>query len=72
MLEKRTAPKVLRLLKIQELRIPRRDHFGDILWRQLTTTQIISILRNPAYAGAFAYGWTRTRHANGVPPRDGT
>src|SRR5690606_1975636 len=28
MLEKRTAPKVLRLLKDQDLKIPRRDHFG--------------------------------------------
>ena len=69
MLEKRTAPQVLRLLKDQELRIPRRDHFDDIQWRQPTTTQIINILRNPAYAGAFAYGRTRTRHENGVPTK---
>ena len=69
MLEKRTAPKVVRLLKDQELRIPRRDHFGEIQWRNPTTTQIIRILRNPAYAGAFAYGRTRVRHENGVPTK---
>lgn len=66
MLAKRAAPKVLRALKQQHLRIPRRDRYGDIQWREPTTTQIISILRNPAYAGAFAYGQTRTRHENGV------
>ena len=69
MLEKRTAPKVLRQLKGQDLKIPRRDHFGDIQWRQPTTTQIINILRNPAYAGVFAYGRTRTRYENGVPTK---
>lgn len=69
MLEKRTAPKVLRRLRDQELRIPRRDHFGEIQWREPTTTQIISILRNPAYAGAFAYGRTRVRYENGVPTK---
>jgi DNA invertase Pin-like site-specific DNA recombinase len=69
MLEQRTAPRVLRLLKEQELRIPRRDHCGEIQWRQPTTTCIINILRNPAYAGAFAYGRTRIRYENGVPTK---
>ena len=53
MLEKRTIPKVLRVLKDRGLKIPRRDHYGDIQWREPTTTQIAHILHNPAYAGAF-------------------
>jgi len=69
MLEKRTVPKVLRVLKDRGLRIPRRDHYGDIQWRAPTTTQITDILRNPAYAGAFAYGRTRTRYENGLPTK---
>ena len=66
MLQKRTAPKVLRVLQSQHLLLPRRDHYGDIQWRQPTVTQVIDILRNPAYAGAFAYGRTRIRYENGV------
>lgn len=69
MLEKRTVPKVLRVLKDRSLKIPRRDHFGDIQWREPTTMQIARILRNPAYAGAFAYGRTRIRYENGLPTK---
>ena len=69
MLEKRTVPKVLRVLKDRGLKIPRRDHYGDIQWREPTTTQIAHILRNPAYAGAFAYGRTRMRYENGLPTK---
>ena len=69
MLEKRTVPKVLRVLKDRSLKIPRRDHYGDIQWREPTTTRIAGILRNPAYAGAFAYGRTRVRYENGLPTK---
>ena len=66
MLQQRTAPKVMRLFRNQNLLIPRRDRYGDIQWRQPTTGLIINTLRNPAYAGAFAYGRTRIRYENGV------
>jgi DNA invertase Pin-like site-specific DNA recombinase len=66
MLQQRTAPKVMRALRGQNLLIPRRDHYGDIQWRQPTTGLILNILRNPAYAGAFAYGRSRIRYENGV------
>jgi DNA invertase Pin-like site-specific DNA recombinase len=66
MLQRRTAPKVMRVLRDQNLLIPRRDRYGDVQWRQPTTGRIIDILRNPAYAGAFAYGRTRIRYKNGV------
>lgn len=69
MLEQRTAPKVLRVLKGRNLRIPRRDRYGEIQWREPTTPRIVDVLRNPAYAGAFAYGRTRTRYENGIPTK---
>jgi DNA invertase Pin-like site-specific DNA recombinase len=59
-LERRTASKVLQYFNQQHLLLPRRDHFGDVTWKPPTSSAIISILKNPAYAGAFVYG--RTRH----------
>jgi DNA invertase Pin-like site-specific DNA recombinase len=55
----RTANKVLRYFKESELLLPRRDRFGDVAWKTPTATTILSILKNPAYAGAFVYGRTR-------------
>jgi hypothetical protein len=44
------------------LRVPRRDGriLGDVVWKRPTIETITSILKNPAYAGAFVYG--RNRH----------
>jgi len=36
--------------------VPRRDRFGEADWRQATCSAVVSILRNPAYAGMFVYG----------------
>jgi hypothetical protein len=58
----RTASKVLRYFNESELLLPRRDRFGDVAWKSPTATTILSILKNPAYAGAFVYG--RTRNGN--------
>jgi DNA invertase Pin-like site-specific DNA recombinase len=44
----------------EELLIPRRDRFGDIRWRPPTVASVGSLLQNPAYAGAFVYGRTRS------------
>ncbi len=51
--------KVVRCLNEQLLRLPRRDRFGDIVWRTPTIAIVGTILKNPAYAGAFVYGRTR-------------
>ena len=56
----KTANKVVRCLNEQALRIPRRDRFGDIIWKRPTVAAVLEILKNPAYAGAFVYGRTRT------------
>jgi len=61
-----SASKVLRFLNQNELHIPRHDRFGDVVWKKPTVAAIISILKNPAYAGAFVYGRTATiRQPNG-------
>ncbi len=59
-LQLRAACRVVRHFNGHELLLPRRDRFGDLVWRQPTVPAILSILKNPAYAGAFVYGRTRT------------
>jgi DNA invertase Pin-like site-specific DNA recombinase len=62
----KTASQVVRHLNERSLLIPRRDRFGDAIWKRPTVAAILSILKNPAYAGAFVYGRTRTvRDATG-------
>jgi Recombinase zinc beta ribbon domain/Recombinase len=51
----------------QNLLIPRRDRFGDIIWRKPSVAAIISMLKNPAYAGAFVYGRTRAVRSGLAP-----
>jgi DNA invertase Pin-like site-specific DNA recombinase len=61
----RTASKVLQFFKGQQLRVPGRNRFGDLEWKLPTVSAMISVLKNPAYAGAFVYGRSRTvRHAS--------
>ena len=59
-LQRKAAARVLRFFNDHELLIPRRDRFGDLVWKKPSIARIISILKNPAYAGAFVYGRTRT------------
>ena len=59
-LEVRSANRVLQYLNTHDLLLPRRDRFGDVTWKKPTVAAILEILKNPAYAGAFVYGRTRT------------
>lgn len=59
-LQRRSASKVLIFFNQQQLRLPRLDNFGDLIWKKPSIAAILSILKNPAYAGAFVYGRTRT------------
>src|SRR6266480_2267880 len=59
-LQLRSASKVLQFLNAHELGLPRRDRFGDVVWKKPTVAAILQILKNPAYAGAFVYGKTRS------------
>jgi DNA invertase Pin-like site-specific DNA recombinase len=42
-------------------RLWRREHKGEVVWRPLRHTRVLSILHNPFYAGAYVYGRTKTR-----------
>src|SRR5262249_3170200 len=66
-LERRAASQVVRLLRDQGLRLPRRHRNCETVWRTPTVAAVIAILRNPAYAGAFSYGKRQTQ----VPPAGG-
>jgi len=61
-LQLRSACKVLHFFNEQELCLPRRDRFGDLVWKNPTVAALLEVLKNPAYAGAFVYGRTRTTH----------
>jgi DNA invertase Pin-like site-specific DNA recombinase len=63
----KSANKVLRFFNEHDLHLPRRRHHRYLLWRKPSVSAILSILKNPAYAGAFVYGRTRTtRHLDGT------
>jgi DNA invertase Pin-like site-specific DNA recombinase len=66
-LARKAARQVVRLLRDQGLRLPRRHRNCETVWRTPTVAAVIAILRNPAYAGTFVYGKTRTQ----VPPSGG-
>lgn len=62
----KSASKVLRTFKEQALQLPRSGRFGDLVWKKPSVAAILSILKNPAYAGTFVYGRSRTtRDASG-------
>jgi DNA invertase Pin-like site-specific DNA recombinase len=61
--------RVLRYLRRAEVLLPRHQtsglYKGELLWKIPSDAAIYDLIRNPAYAGAFAYGRTQldpTRH----------
>lgn len=63
--EQRSLTKVVRFLRQQRLRIPRKQRAAETVWRSPTTASIAAILQNPAYAGAYVRGRTQTYWKNG-------
>lgn len=57
----KSACKVLRFFKEHALGLPRFDRFGALIWKDPGVAAILSILKNPAYAGAFVYGRSQTQ-----------
>ncbi len=55
----RTVAEVMRVLNDRGLDLPRRDRHGELRWKRATVSAVATILKNPAYAGAFVYGRTR-------------
>jgi len=66
-LHRRSASKVLQLFNEQQLLLPRHGRFSDVRWRAPTVAAVLAILKNPAYAGAFVYGRTRTLRTGAGP-----
>ena len=64
----KSACKVLRFFKDQALLVPRKDRFGDVVWKNPSVSAILTVLKNPAYAGAFVYGRTKTIRPPGRAP----
>ncbi len=59
-----SARQLLRWLRQEGVKIPRKESAGDdrpILWDLPTQSAITSLLRNPVYAGAYAYGRSKCR-----------
>jgi DNA invertase Pin-like site-specific DNA recombinase len=61
--ELRSARQVTCYFRSHDIRLPRRHiagiHAGELLWKPTEPHMVYAILRNPAYAGAFAYGRTQ-------------
>ncbi len=62
-LERGSVGKVMQTFSARRLSVPRCDRFGEVAWRPATLNRLTQILKNPAYAGAFVYGRTRSCHA---------
>jgi DNA invertase Pin-like site-specific DNA recombinase len=60
LLEKRSITQTVRFFHRQDLKIPRQDRLGEIQWTRPSVSSIYTTVKNPAYAGAFAYGRTRS------------
>jgi DNA invertase Pin-like site-specific DNA recombinase len=75
-LEAGSAGKVLHYLVRNRLKLPRRQvsglRVGEILWKDPSSSAIYSILKNPAYAGAFAYGRRCADPTRQIPGRPAT
>jgi len=60
-----TASATVRLFRQQQLAFPRRvrsgPHQGELVWAELRHDDVLRILHNPCYAGAYVFGRTRTR-----------
>jgi DNA invertase Pin-like site-specific DNA recombinase len=65
----KAACRVVQFFNDRDLLLPRRARFGDLVWRRPTASAILSVLKNPAYAGAFVYGRTRAVPRADAPHR---
>jgi|TARA_B100001971_G_scaffold110914_1_gene101811 DNA invertase Pin-like site-specific DNA recombinase len=71
-----SGSKVLKYFVRNELKLPRHQtsglYAGEILWKAPTLSALHSILKNPAYAGAFAHGRRQADPTKQIPGRPAT
>ena len=71
-----SAQKVLRYLARNGFKLPRRQtsglYAGSVLWKEPNSHALLSLLKNPAYAGAFAYGRRIVDPTRQIPGRPAT
>lgn len=60
-LARQSVSHVVRLLREQGRRLPRRHRNCETVWRTPTVAAVLAILRNPASTGPCGYGKTRTQ-----------
>lgn len=60
-----TASATVRVFRQQQIAFPRRvrsgPHQDELVWGELRHDDVLRILHNPCYAGAYVFGRTRTR-----------
>lgn len=61
----KSANRVLRFFNQEHFTLPQQDRFGDLIWNRPRVAAILSILKNPAFAGAFVYGRSQTHRELG-------
>jgi DNA invertase Pin-like site-specific DNA recombinase len=75
-LELGSVRKLLLHLVRNRLKLPRQQtsglYAGQVLWKDPSMAALYSILKNPAYAGAFAYGRRRSEPTKQIPGRPAT
>ncbi|UCE07869.1 MAG: recombinase family protein [bacterium] len=64
-----SANQVVSWYRTENISVPCRTKQGDIIWKLPTISTIEKVLKNPIYAGAYAYGRSKTeiKIENGVP-----
>ena len=59
-MQTKTIAQTLAYFNKHGLMMPRYDKFKQLKWRKPTLATLSNVLKNPAYAGTFVYGKTRT------------
>jgi DNA invertase Pin-like site-specific DNA recombinase len=59
-MQTKTIAQTLAYFNRHGLMMPRYDKFKQLQWRKPTLATLSNVLKNPAYAGTFVYGKTRT------------
>jgi hypothetical protein len=65
----RSASKVVEVCNPPNLLRPRRARFGALVWQAPRGAAVLAMLKQPADAGAFTYGRSRTRRRAAPPAR---